>query len=74
MDTDDDLHPVDERRRDYLVQLLTASAFSLAPLSVVQAFWGSTPDKLDKLRYASEIVTIRGERTQDESCRCGFHG
>ena len=56
MDTDDDLHPVDERRRDYLVQLLTASAFSLAPISVVQAFWGSTPDKLadDKSIFSLE--------------------
>ncbi len=53
---DDDLPPEDEQRRDYLVQLLTASAFSLAPLNVVRAFWGSTPDKLpdDKSIFSLE--------------------
>ncbi len=53
---DDDLPPEDEQRRDYLVKLLTASAFSMAPLNVVQAFWGSTPDKLpdDKSIFSLE--------------------
>ncbi len=53
---DDDLTPEDEQRRDYLVKLLTASAFSMAPLNVVQAFWGSTPDKLpdDKSIFSLE--------------------
>ncbi|MEM7562081.1 MAG: hypothetical protein AAF353_03405 [Pseudomonadota bacterium] len=46
MYSDDDLHPDDEKRRDYLVKMLTLSAASMTPFSVAQAFWGSKPDKL----------------------------
>ena len=37
---DDDLHPQDELRRQFLVRLLTLGAFSMTPLSQVHAFWG----------------------------------
>lgn len=43
---DDELHPDDERRREYLVRLLTIGAASMTPLNLAQAFWGSKPDKL----------------------------
>jgi hypothetical protein len=47
MYTDDDLHPDDEKRRDYLVKMLTLGALSATPFSLVQAaWWGSTPEKL----------------------------
>ena len=45
---DDDLPPEDELRRETLVKLLTLSALTATPLSVVQAaWWGSTPKKLE---------------------------
>lgn len=47
MTDQDDLHPDDEKRRDYLVKMLTAGALTMTPLGIVQsAWWGSTPDKL----------------------------
>ena len=62
---DDDLHPDDERRREYLVKLLTASAFSMAPMSVARAFWGKSPDKLpdDKSIFSLEgDVRVNGQQ------------
>lgn len=53
----DDLHPDDEKRRDYLVKMLTAGALTLTPLGIVQAaWWGSTPEKLpdDKSIFSLE--------------------
>ena len=47
MNSDDDLHPDDEKRRETLVKMLTISAMTAIPFSTVQAFWGSKPDKLD---------------------------
>ena len=42
----DDLHPDDEKRRDYLVKMLTMGALTMSPLGIVQAaWWGSTPEK-----------------------------
>ena len=61
---DDDLHPDDERRREYLVKLLTVGAASMTPLSLAQAFWGSTPDKLpeDKSIFSLEgDVRVNGK-------------
>ena len=46
MNRDDDLHPDDERRRAYLVRMLTLGAATMTPLQQLQAFWGSTPEKL----------------------------
>ena len=47
MSTADDLHPDDEKRRDYLVKMLTVGALTMTPFGIVQsAWWGSTPDKL----------------------------
>jgi hypothetical protein len=66
MNRDDDLHPDDEKRREYLVKLLTLSALTGTPLSVVQAaWWGSTPKKLpeDKSIFSLEgDVRVNGER------------
>lgn len=66
MYSDDDLHPDDEKRREYLVKLLTLSALTATPLSVVQAaWWGSTPKKLpdDKSIFSLEgDVRVNGER------------
>ena len=62
---DDDLHPDDEKRREYLVKLLTMSALTATPLSTVQAFWGSTPEKLpdDKSIFSLEgDVRVNGQR------------
>jgi len=48
MYTDDDLHPDDEKRRQYLVRMLTLGGLSMTPFSQLQAaWWGSTPSKLD---------------------------
>ncbi len=56
---DDDLHPDDEKRRDYLVRLLTLSALSATPMSVVQAaWWGSTPKKLPEEK---SIFSLEGD-------------
>lgn len=47
MKFEEDLHPDDEKRREYLVKLLTISALTITPLDIVQAaWWGSTPKKL----------------------------
>lgn len=66
MNRDDDLHPDDEKRREYLVKLLTLSALTATPLSVVQAaWWGSAPKKLaeDKSIFSLEgDVRVNGER------------
>lgn len=41
------LHPDDEKRRKYLVKLLTISALTMTPINVIQAaWWGSKPKKL----------------------------
>ena len=37
MKLEEELHPDDEKRREYLVKLLTISAFTMTPLGVVQA-------------------------------------
>lgn len=48
MYSDDDLHPEDEKRREYLVKMLTLAGLSATPFNLVQAaWWGSTPDKMD---------------------------
>ena len=65
MYSDDDLHPDDEKRREYLVKLLTIGAASMTPLSMAQAFWGSTPDKLpdDKSIFSLEgDVRVNGQK------------
>jgi hypothetical protein len=66
MDRDDELHPEDEKRREYLVRLLTLSAMTATPLSQVQAaWWGSTPEKLpeDKSIFSLEgDVRVNGQR------------
>ncbi|MCG6891076.1 MAG: hypothetical protein LJE92_15945 [Gammaproteobacteria bacterium] len=63
---DDELHPEDEKRREYLVRLLTLSAMTATPLSQVQAaWWGSTPEKLpeDKSIFSLEgDVRVNGQR------------
>lgn len=46
MNRDDDLHPDDEKRRQYLVSLLAMSAATMTPISQLNAFWGSKPEKL----------------------------
>ncbi len=43
---DDELSPEDEHRRQVLVRMLTMAGLGMLPLSTVQAFWGSKPDKL----------------------------
>ena len=56
---DDDLHPDDEKRRDYLVKLLTMGALSATPMGVLHAaFWGSKPDKLDEDK---SIFSLEGD-------------
>ena len=56
---DDDLHPDDEKRREYLVKLLTLSALTATPLSLVQAaWWGSTPEKLPEEK---SIFSLEGD-------------
>jgi hypothetical protein len=70
---DDDLHPDDEKRREYLVKLLTVSALTATPLSVVQAFWGSKPEKLpdDKSIFSLEgDVRVNGKQA-DLATRIG---
>ena len=63
---DDDLPPEDEKRRQHLVRLLTLSALTATPLSVVQAaWWGSKPEKLadDKSIFSLEgDVRVNGQR------------
>ncbi len=65
MQRDDDLHPDDEKRRETLVRLLTLGGLTLTPLGQVQAFFGSTPDKLpdDKSIFSLEgDVRVNGRR------------
>ena len=65
MNSDDDLHPEDEQRRQHLVRLLTLSALTMTPLHQVQAFWGSKPDKLpdDKSIFSLEgNVRVNGRK------------
>ena len=68
---DDDLHPEDEKRREYLVRLLTLSALSATPMSLVQAaWWGSTPEKLpeDKSIFSLEgDVRVNGQSADLET-------
>ena len=73
MTRDDDLHPDDEKRREYLVRLLTLSGLTMTPLGQLQAFWGSTPEKLpdDKSIFNLEgDVRVNGKRA-DISTRIG---
>ena len=66
MNNDDDLHPDDEKRREYLVKLLTFSALTATPMSQLQAaWWGSTPKKMadDKSIFSLEgDVRVNGQR------------
>ena len=66
MYSDDDLHPDDEKRREYLVKLLTFSALTATPMSQLQAaWWGSTPKKMadDKSIFSLEgEVRVNGQR------------
>jgi len=68
---DDDLHPDDEKRREYLVKLLTLSALTATPLSVVQAaWWGSTPEKLPEEKSIFSLegdVRVNGQRADLET-------
>jgi hypothetical protein len=63
---DDDLHPDDENRREYLVKLLTMSALTATPMGVLHAaWWGSTPKKMadDKSIFSLEgDVRVNGQR------------
>jgi hypothetical protein len=63
---DDDLHPDDEKRREYLVKLLTMSALTATPMGVLHAaWWGSTPKKMadDKSIFSLEgDVRVNGQR------------
>ena len=65
MYTDDDLHPDDEKRRQYLVRMLTLGGLSMTPFSQLQAaWWGSTPSKLDDDK---SIFSLEGEvRVNDQ--------
>lgn len=66
MRSDDDLHPEDEKRRDYLVKMLTLAGLSATPFNLVQAaWWGSTPKKMedDKSIFSLEgKVNVNGQR------------
>jgi len=70
MNSDDELHPEDAKRREYLVSLLTVGAFTMTPLRPLQAFWGSTPTKLgdDKSIFSLEgEVRVNGRRADLET-------
>jgi len=54
----DDLHPDDEKRRSYLVKMLTAGALTMTPFGIIQAFWGSTPEKLAE---GKSIFSLEGD-------------
>jgi hypothetical protein len=62
---DDDLHPDDEKRREYLVKLLTMSILTATPMGVLHAaWWGSTPKKMadDKSIFSLEgDVRVNGQ-------------
>ena len=65
MNRDDDLHPDDEKRRQYLVRMLTLGAVSMTPFNQLQAFWGSKPEKLadDKSIFSLEgDVRVNGRQ------------
>ncbi len=68
---DDDLHPEDEKRREYLVKLLTMSALTATPMGVLHAaWWGSTPKKLedDKSIFSLEgDVRVNGKKADLET-------
>ena len=56
---DDDLHPDDEKRREYLVKLLTMSAMTATPMGVLHAaWWGSTPKKMAD---GKSIFSLQGD-------------
>ena len=63
---DDDLHPDDEKRWEYLVKLLTMSALTATPMGVLHAaWWGSTPKKMadDKSIFSLQgDVRVNGQR------------
>ena len=69
---EEELPPEDEKRREYLVRLLTMSALTATPMGVLHAaWWGSTPDKLedDKSIFSLEgDVRVNG-RQADLSTR-----
>jgi len=70
MNSDDELHPEDAKRREYLVSLLTVGAFTMTPLRPLQAFWGSSPTKLgdDKSIFSLEgEVRVNGRRADLET-------
>ncbi|CAD7847573.1 MAG: hypothetical protein [Olavius algarvensis Gamma 3 endosymbiont] len=70
MNSDDELHPDDAKRREYLVRLLTIGALTMTPLQQLQAFWGSTPAKLadDKSIFSLEgDVRVNGRRANLET-------
>ena len=59
MKPEEDLHPDDEKRREYLVKMLTISALTMTPLGLIQAaWWGSVPKKLADNK---SIFSLRGE-------------
>ena len=68
---DDDLHPEDEKRREYLVKLLTMSALSATPMGVLHAaWWGSTPEKLPEEKSIFSLegdVRVNGQKADLES-------
>jgi hypothetical protein len=56
---EEDLHPDDEKRRQYLVRMLTLGGISMTPFSQLQAaWWGSKPKKLDDDK---SIFSLEGE-------------
>lgn len=59
MDKDEGLNDYDEKRRDFLVQALTAGAFWIGAPSLVQAaWWGKPPYKLQKNK---SIFSMNGD-------------
>jgi len=71
MYSDDDLHPDDEKRRQYLLQMLSLSAFSLTPSGLVQAaWWGSTPEQLPENKSIFSLegnVSVNGKAANLET-------
>ena len=74
MTNEDDLHPDDEKRRDYLVKMLSVGALTMTPLGLVHsAWWGSTPDKLPESKSIFSLegdVRVNGSRA-DLATRIG---
>ncbi len=66
MTRDDDLSPDDEKRRQYLVRLLTLSGMTMTPAGILHAaWWGSKPEKLpdDKSIFSLEgDVRVNGKQ------------